>query len=62
MGQFPNNFYAEENILFLKFCLQCVDIFRVDTTKEHKIKNFEKKSSKKSFQLKQKTITKVVEM
>ena len=29
--QFPGDFNAEENILFCKFCLHSVDIFRVDT-------------------------------
>ena len=33
--QFHEDFYAEENILFCKFCLHSVDIFRVDTTKDH---------------------------
>ena len=57
--KFPDDFYAEENILFDKFCLRSVDIFRVDTIKDHiKLKtHLTKKSSKKSSQLKQKTIT-----
>ena len=33
--QFPDDFYAEENMLFCKFCLHNVDIFRVDTIKDH---------------------------
>ena len=56
---YPDDFYAKENILFCKFCLHSVDIFRVDTIKDH-IKSkthLTKKSSKKSSQLKQKTIT-----
>ena len=46
--QFPNDFYAKENILLHKFCLESVDNFRVDTIKDHKIKNsFDKKVFKK---------------
>ena len=33
--QFPDNFYAGDNILFCKFYLHRVDIFRVDTIKDH---------------------------
>ena len=33
--QFPDDFYAEDNILFCKFCLHSVDIFRVDTIIDH---------------------------
>ena len=33
--QFPSDFYAEDNILFCKFCLHSVDIFTVDTIKDH---------------------------
>ncbi len=36
--QFPNNFYAEENILFWKFYLHTVDIIRVDNQRSYKIK------------------------
>ena len=52
--QFPDDFYAEENILFCKFCLHCVDTIK----RSYKIKNSfdKKKSSKTSSQLKQKTI------
>ena len=57
--QFPYDFYAEENMLFCKLYLHSVDIFSVDTIKDHiKSKNpVGKKSSTKSSQLKQKTIT-----
>ena len=33
--QFPDDFCAEDNMLFCKFCPQSIDIFRVDTIKEH---------------------------
>ena len=33
--QFPDDFYTKENILFCKLCLHSVDIFRVDTIKDH---------------------------
>ena len=53
--QFPDDFYVEENMLFCKLYLHSVDIFRVDTIKDHiKSKN---QFAKKSSQLKQKTIT-----
>ena len=57
--QFPDDFYAEDNMLFCKFCLHSVDIFRVDTIKDY-IKSkvhMKKKSSIGSSQVKQKTIT-----
>ena len=46
--QFTYDFYAEDNMLFCKFCLHSVAIFRVDTIKDH-IKSkvhMRKKSSK----------------
>ena len=35
VGQFPDDFYAEDDMLFCKFCLHSIDIFRVDTIKDH---------------------------
>ena len=49
--QFPNDFYAEENISFCKFCLHSVDILGL-TQRSSKIKNlFEKKKPLKKSHL-----------
>ena len=32
--QFPDDFYAEGNMLFCKFCLYSVDVYRIDTIKD----------------------------
>ena len=58
--QFPDDFYAGDNMLFSNFCLLSVDMifFKVDTIKDHIKSNVHtrKKSSIGSSQVKQKTI------
>ena len=51
--QLPDDFYEEENILFCKFCLHSVEIFRVDIiNRSYKIKkSFDKEVLKKKGHL-----------